>query len=78
MGTILKQLAKEIAIEKLRTTRDLKAAKLAETYFMYGGKVVIRELERIINAEKDPKVDDTIVRYDRIVSLVEELKKEIV
>lgn len=75
MAKSLEQMAKEVAIEKFRTSRDQEAAKIAENYFKYGGKAVIREIERIINTKVSSEEDDTIPRFDRIVALIAKLKK---
>ena len=75
MAKSLEQMAKEAAVEKFRTSRDQEAAKIAENYFKYGGKAVIREIERVINTRVFPEGDDTIPRFDRIVALIAELKR---
>ena len=75
MAKSLEQMAKEAAVEKFRTSRDPLAAKVAESYFKYGGQAVIREIERVINTKVFPEGDDTIPRFYSIVALIAELKK---
>lgn len=69
MAKTIDQMAKEAGIEKFRTSRDPQAAKIAETYYKYGAKAVVRELENIINSG-----DSSTVRYYLIESLIKELK----
>lgn len=71
MAKTIEQQAKEAGIEKFRTSRDSQAAKIAETYYKYGAKAVVRELESVINSG-----DSSIVRYYLIESLIKELKGE--
>ena len=71
MTKTIDQMAREAGIEEFRTSRDQQTVKIAVTYYKYGAKAVVHEIEKIINGG-----DDTTIRYYMIESIIKNLKGE--
>ena len=48
MTKTIDQMAREAGIEEFRTSRDQQTVKIAVTYYKYGAKAVVHEIENNI------------------------------